>query len=196
MTGPQPGDDHPEEGSNLAAEAVDTEGDELVDGDLEPEQSRTIDVEATEIRPRVDLESDGVDANTESPNYLADLQRVSAEFANYRKQTERRNAEMARQAGSRLALQLLTVLDAIDAAVQHGVDGIEPIRDQLFTVLEREGLEQITDQDEIFDPSRHEATMTEPADDGQDSAVVSEVFRTGYAWNGRVLRAAMVKVKG
>ena len=57
---------------------------------------------------------------------------------------------------------------------------------------------QFTDppEDEPFDPNRHEAAMTEPGDEGQEVATVAQVLRTGYAWNGRVLRAAMVKVKG
>ncbi len=123
-------------------------------------------------------------------------QRVSAEFANFRKQTEKRNAEMAAQAGSRLAEALLPVLDACDAAAQQGVEGIDQVASQLKGVLERQGLELIADEAEVFDPNRHEAAMTEPGDDDQTEPVVAQVLRTGYAWNGRVLRAAMVKVKG
>lgn len=129
-------------------------------------------------------------------NFLADLQRVSAEFANYRRQTEKRHGELVQQAGSRLALKLLPVLDALDAAMAHQTEGVEPIRAQLLSVLEREGLELIGSEAEVFDPSRHEAAMHEPADDNDDTPIVSEVLRPGYAWNGRVLRAAMVKVKG
>lgn len=132
----------------------------------------------------------------ERDQHLADLQRVSADFANFRRQTEKRNAELAAQAGSRVAEALLPVLDACDAAAVQGVDGIEPIAAQLRGVLENAGLEVIADEHEPFDPNRHEAAMTEPGDDGQETAVVAEVLRTGYAWNGRVLRAAMVKVKG
>ena len=63
-------------------------------------------------------------------------------------------------------------------------------------ILQNSGLEVISDEDEPFDPNRHEAAMTEPGDEGQEVATVAQVLRTGYAWNGRVLRAAMVKVKG
>jgi molecular chaperone GrpE len=132
----------------------------------------------------------------ERDQHLADLQRVSADFANFRRQTEKRNAEFAAQAGSRVAEALLPVLDACDAAAHQGVEGIEPIAAQLRGVLENAGLELIADEHEPFDPNRHEAAMTEPGDDGQETAVVAEVLRSGYAWNGRVLRAAMVKVKG
>ncbi len=174
-------------------EGADPVADDAVSDELDIEPTPDIEGESG-IEGTPDVEDETVESEPDS--YLADLQRVSAEFANYRKQSDRRNTELVQQAGSRLALQLLPVLDAIDAAVQHGAEGIEPIRDQLIAVLEREGLEQIAGQDEHFDPNRHEAAMTEPADDGQDTPVVSEVFRSGYAWNGRVLRAAMVKVKG
>ncbi|MDW3220056.1 MAG: nucleotide exchange factor GrpE [Acidimicrobiales bacterium] len=132
----------------------------------------------------------------ERDQHLADLQRTGADFANFRKQTEKRRADMAAQAGSRVAEALLPVLDACDAAAQQGVEGVEPIAAQLKNVLQTSGLEVIEDEGEPFDPNRHEAAMSEPGDEGQDVAVVEEVLRTGYAWNGRVLRAAMVKVKG
>ena len=132
----------------------------------------------------------------ERDQHLADLQRVSAEFQNFRKQTEKRNSDFAAQAGSRVAEALLPVLDACDAAAQQGVEGVEPIAGQLRGELERAGLQVIAEVDAPFDPNLHEAAMSEPGDDGQDGPVVAQVLRTGYAWNGRVLRAAMVKVKG
>ena len=132
----------------------------------------------------------------ERDQHLADLQRVSAEFQNFRKQTEKRNSDLAAQAGSRVAEALLPVLDACDAAAQQGVEGVEPIAGQLRGELERAGLQVIAEVDAPFDPNLHEAAMSEPGDDGQDGPIVAQVLRTGYAWNGRVLRAAMVKVKG
>ncbi|NDH75700.1 MAG: nucleotide exchange factor GrpE [Actinobacteria bacterium] len=132
----------------------------------------------------------------ERDQHLADLQRVSAEFQNFRKQTEKRNSEFAAQAGSRVAEALLPVLDACDAAAQQGVEGVEPIAGQLRGELERAGLQVIAEIDAAFDPNLHEAAMSEPGDDDQDGPIVAQVLRTGYAWNGRVLRAAMVKVKG
>lgn len=132
----------------------------------------------------------------ERDQHLADLQRVSAEFQNFRKQTEKRNSDFAAQAGSRVAEALMPVLDACDAAAQQGVEGVEPIAGQLRGELERAGLQVIGEVDAPFDPNLHEAAMSEPGDDGQDGPIVVQVLRTGYAWNGRVLRAAMVKVKG
>ena len=131
----------------------------------------------------------------ERDQHLNALQRVTAEFANFRKQTEKRNAETVRQAAARVMHAILPVLDACDAAALQQVEGVEPITAQLKSVLEAQGLE-IIDQTEPFDPNRHEAAMSEPADEDQVEPMVSEVLRTGYAFNGRILRAAMVKVKG
>jgi len=175
--------------------------DEVVVADQPDRPDESVDVKAAPDGVAGSVEAGDADrpedeAEQAADTFLADLQRVSAEFANYRRQTEKRHSEFVKQAGSRLALQLLPVLDALDAAMAHQTEGVEPIRAQLLSVLEREGLELIGSESEQFDPSRHEAAMHEPADDNDDAPIVSEVLRPGYAWNGRVLRAAMVKVKG
>ena len=129
--------------------------------------------------------------------HLADLQRVSAEFANFRKQTDRRNAEVAARARADLAERILPVLDACDLAVDHGATDVAPIRAALVAALEPVGLEIIDPVDAPFDPTRHDAVMRDPADaadDGQQTVI--EVLRLGYAWAGRVVRPAMVKVRG
>ena len=131
--------------------------------------------------------------------YLADLQRVSAEFANFRKQTDKRNAEVAGRARSDVVERLLPVLDACDLAIGHGADGAdgaEAIRFALVAALEPVGLEVIDPLDLPFDPNCHEAVLHEPADDETTTQVVTEVLRRGYGWQGRVLRPAMVKVRG
>lgn len=132
----------------------------------------------------------------ERDDYLDRWQRTSAEFANFKKQTEKRNSDFVVHAGSRVAEALLPVLDACEAAEQQGVEGVEPIASQLRGELERAGLQVIAEVEAPFDPTMHEAAMSEPGDDDDGGPIVAQVLRTGYAWNGRVLRAAMVKVKG
>jgi len=128
--------------------------------------------------------------------YLEDLQRVTAEFTNFRRQTMKRNTELVAQAASRLARELLVVLDACEAAASQGVEGIDAVQAQLLGVLTGEGLTVLGTVDEPFDPGFHEAVMSEESDtDDQSAPVVADVLRTGYAWNGRVLRPAMVKVR-
>ena len=91
------------------------------------------------------------------------------------------------------------MLDACEAAVSQDVDGIAALQSQLIGVLEDEGLSVIGDEGEAFDPNRHEAVVHEPPDDGTEAEaepVVAAVLRTGYAWKSKVLRPAMVKVRG
>lgn len=132
----------------------------------------------------------------ERDQHLDGLQRVSAEFANFRKQAEKRSIEVAAVARGALAERLLPVLDACDLAIEHGADAVVPIRSSLVNALEPAGLEVLDPVDQPFDPTLHEAVLHVPAEDGDDVQVVVEVLRRGYAWSGRVLRPAMVKVRG
>lgn len=131
----------------------------------------------------------------ERDGYLDDMRRVAAEFANFRRQTEKRHYEMEEQAAARLVEQLLPVLDACDGALAHGRADVEPIHAMLVGSLQKSGLTVVRPEGEPFDPTVHEAVMHEAADD-VDGPTVSEVLRTGYTWNGRVLRPALVKVRG
>lgn len=120
--------------------------------------------------------------------------RLQAEFDNYRKRVAAQQAEQAERAAESLVGRLLPVLDACDAAVAHAVEGVEPIAAQLAAVLEREGLEPILPLEQPFDPEFHEAVMHEDGD--ADAPTVAAVLRTGYLWKNRVIRPAMVKVRG
>lgn len=132
-------------------------------------------------------------AEADRDGYLDDLRRVTADFANFRKQVDKRSTEVRANAATGLVEKLLPVLDACDAAVLQGATDVDPIRAALLEALAKEGLEQHDPAGEPFDPEHHEAVMTEP---GDGDPVVTEVLRTGYAWNGRILRPAMVKVRG
>jgi molecular chaperone GrpE len=142
------------------------------------------------------LESDIASIAAQRDEYLALAQRLQAEFENYKKQTMRRNTEVVENASSQLANKLLPVLDAFDNAIIHGVEGIGPLHKALFDVLQKEGLDVIDTDGAAFDPNQHEAVMHEPADENDAEPMVSETLRTGYLWKGRVLRPAMVKVRG
>lgn len=133
--------------------------------------------------------------STERDQYLDSLRRVQAEFENYKKAVAKRTADERERANDRIVNELLPVLDACDNALASGVDQVNPIRSQLIAALERHGLERSDPTDQPFDPERHEAVMHEPADD-VDQPTVVEVLRSGYLWKGRVLRPAMVRVKG
>ncbi|MXW96110.1 MAG: nucleotide exchange factor GrpE [Acidimicrobiaceae bacterium] len=178
-------------------EAVSDEPEASVADSGEAAESLTAEPEPVEGQTAGDAELDLAAAIAERDAYLEDLQRVTAEFTNFRRQTMKRNTELVAQAASRLARELLVVLDACEAAVSQGVEGIEALQSQLLGVLSAEGLTVLGTVDEPFDPGFHEAVMSEESTgDGQDAPTVVEVLRTGYAWNGRVLRPAMVKVRG
>lgn len=137
----------------------------------------------------------------ERDSYLADSQRLAADFANYRKQSEKRVAEAAAAQSAGLVRNLLPVLDACDSAiVQDPESAVLPIRAQLVGELERSGLELLAPEPgEAFDPEQHEAVMHDTEDDGESEVEgprIAEVFRAGYVWKGKVVRPAMVKVVG
>ena len=137
----------------------------------------------------------------ERDSYLADSQRLAADFANYRKQSEKRVAEAAAAQSAGLVRNLLPVLDACDSAiVQDPESAVLPIRAQLIGELERSGLELLAPEaGEPFDPEQHEAVMHDTEDDGESEVEgprIAEVFRAGYVWKGKVVRPAMVKVVG
>jgi molecular chaperone GrpE len=127
--------------------------------------------------------------------YLSLAQRLQAEFENYRKRATKEREDASSWGASRLAEQLLPVLDACDSALVHGAEAVNPIYRTLLDALTKAGLEVITSDNEPFDPSVHDAVMHEAGEGGAE-AVVAETLRTGYRWNGRVLRPAMVKVRG
>ena len=120
--------------------------------------------------------------------------RLQADFENYKKRVAQQSIDEIDRATGRLAEALLPVLDACEAAFTHGADGVEPIWSSLIGTLQKQGLVAMDLLNAPFDPSRAEAVMHEPGDGGETT--VTEVLRTGYEWKGRVLRAAMVKVKG
>ena len=120
--------------------------------------------------------------------------RVQADFENYRKRAAVQLTDEVDRSTGRIVEAMLPVLDACEAAVAHGVEGVENIWSSLLGTLQKSGLEALDLQGKPFDPALAEAVLHEEGDGGE--VVVVEVLRTGYRWKGRVLRAAMVKVKG
>ena len=130
----------------------------------------------------------------ERDEYLDALRRTQADFENYRKRVQREMGE-ARDAGaSSLAAKLIDVLDTVDLALAHDPsDSVAQIATTLNEALGKEGLERIDAFGAAFDPEQHDAVLHE---EGDGPAEVIEVLRSGWKWKGRVLRPAMVKVKG
>ena len=176
---------------------------ESTEEELAPEEP-TDDPTGAEAQPGAEEQlQEGTDAEAPLPSveellaqrdgYLNDLQRVTAEFANYRRKAAERQQETVAMAAAEIVEKVLPVLDACDAAVTQGAEDVIPIRDALFGALEKEGLAKLDESDVPFDPNCHQAVVHEP---GEGEAVIAEVLRAGYQWKARVLRPAMVKVRG
>jgi molecular chaperone GrpE len=141
-------------------------------------------------------ETDPIVALTrERDDYREALIRLQADFENYKKRMIRQQTDHLERAATALVDKLLPVLDTADLALAHGGgEDVKQLTGALTNVLEREGLERIDPDGGPFDPTLHDAVAHEPSDDGYQEVV--EVMRAGYRWKGRVLRPAMVKVRG
>jgi molecular chaperone GrpE len=129
----------------------------------------------------------------ERDEWMDRAQRIAAEYENYRRRLATQRADDIDRATGRLAEALLPVLDACEAAfLQHPAE-IEPLFNLMLSELKKQGLESMNLHEQPFDPHLADAVLHEP---GEGEPVVSEVLRSGYTWNGKVLRPAMVKVRG
>lgn len=127
----------------------------------------------------------------------ADLQRVHAEYSNYRKRVERDRELVRERAVEQALVTLLPILDDIDRARQHDelVGGFRSVGEALEAAVAKLGLAQFGTVGEPFDPTRHEALMREERDGVEEPTVVN-VLQVGYEMNGRIVRAARVSVAG
>jgi molecular chaperone GrpE len=136
-----------------------------------------------------DQETDPVAALT------ADLQRLQAEYSNYRKRVERDRAVAHELAIGSVLTELLATLDDIDRASQHGelTGGFKAVADQLSSLTNRFGLEKYGTDGEAFDPQIHEALMHDTSADVA-VATASKILQPGYKYKERILRPARVAV--
>jgi molecular chaperone GrpE len=233
-TGPAPAGHEPDTGGTAGRQdgaAANEEEEKKENGDVTPGTILT----------------DIVALTAERDDYLQSLQRLKADFDNYRKRVQRLQDEQAARAAADLVAKLLPVLDNLDLAWVHlGRDApateearaLGQARAQLLDVLSKEGLERVDAEGVPFDPMVHDAVAHAAAQpsDGPDGAEVSagtdgtageagevegrtsgdasadgapadngasgqgvsvdEVMRAGYRWRGKVLRPAMVRVRG
>jgi molecular chaperone GrpE len=150
--------------------------------------------------PNVDAveETEAVDelaaAQQERDEYLDALQRLKAEFDNYRKRVARDQQELAARAHERLVKELVPILDDLERALAHESDleeGVRLIHRQFSDALAKEGLTEVP-TDGKFDPHTQEALLSQPSE--AEEGTVIEVLQKGYRLGDRVLRPARVVI--
>jgi molecular chaperone GrpE len=165
----------------------------------QPEPTTQNEEELVEQQDEESLEQRLEALTAERDEYVNHLQRVAAEFENYRKRTAREQADFAARANERLVKELLPVLDdlgrALEAAEQHEEakleEGVRLVHRQLAGLLRKEGLAEI-ETDGKFDPHVHEALLSQPSEAPEGSVI--DVVQKGYRLGDRVLRPARVVV--
>lgn len=152
-----------------------------------------------------DIVDERSDVERERDEFKDALQRLQADFENYRKRVARTTDEVVARSVADVVSKLLPVLDAFDLAQAHfataSTEELESVeakalvqaRSLLLDTLQKEGLDRIDHIGVAFDPTVHDAVAHV---DGDGEQVVDDVLRAGYQWKGAVVRPAMVRVKG
>lgn len=137
----------------------------------------------------------------ERDEYLDALQRLQAEFANYRRRVVQESEQMTHRASAQVVEDLLPVLDNFDRAMKAAIEhdekvlggGMELVYNQLRDILTRRGLCEINAHGQPFDPNQHEAVLCRPSGEHEEGTVV-EVLEKGYQVGEKVVRPAKVVV--
>ena len=140
-------------------------------------------------------------ADTKITELTNDLQRLQAEFINYKNRAELERTQAIQTGKEQAVVALLPIIDSIERAIEHEpkdikdhtwVKGITVLAKQLDGQLEAIGLKKIGQLGEVFDPNKHEAVLLEEGEG--EAEVISGVVQTGYQFGQDILRPAIVKV--
>ncbi|MBA1837843.1 nucleotide exchange factor GrpE [Corynebacterium sp. zg912] len=185
----------PDQAETLADEAAESEAlaadeDPLLAADAELEDAAEI--ADAEVNPDADGGGAVSDIELQLAERTESLQRVSAEYANYRRRTERERSQAGDNAKAKFATQLLPLLDDLDLAEQHGDLAEGPLKafaDKFRTIVAGQGIKEFGAEGDEFNPEIHEAVQ----DLSQgDTKAVGTVLRKGYTIGDRLVRNAMV----
>lgn len=208
-TSPEMAETTPEEDAIVDVESVDADVDaETVDAETVEAQeagdgstAETVEALAGDVEDSVaetaDADIDGSgelsDAEQQLAERTADLQRITAEYANYRKRTERDRVGIRENAKADVAVQLLPLRDDLDLAEQHGdlTGPLKAVADKLDSVFTSLNIESFGAEGDTFDPSLHEAVQDTSSG---DEKVLGTVLRKGFRLGERTLRTAMVVI--
>lgn len=159
-----------------------------------PEEDNAPEAEKTEEKAEEKTEEKADDGNEK---YV----RLMAEFQNYKKRVAKEKNDIREYATEKLVMELLPVLDNFERALAASAEddpagyakGMELIFTQMVTELQKSGLAEVEAEGQDFDPTKHNAVMTEENEE-LESGKVSKVLQKGYALNDKVIRPSMVAV--
>lgn len=180
---------------NMEGKGLESEKSILDEGSLDDDDMTLLEKDLT-------LGAELVKAKAKAEDYYSQLQRLQADFDNYRKRTQKEKTELIKYASEHLVEDLLPVLDNFDRAVSAGKvnpdfasfsQGVEMIFRQLQTALSKEGLKAMEAVGQPFDPNLHEAVLRVASEEHPENTVVEELQK-GYYLKEKVLRPCMVKV--
>lgn len=175
------------------------QSDEIIDADVHEIDDST---ESSGTSDEESLEEQVKRLQAEAEEYLDGWQRARAEFANFKKRTQRENEHARGRIAGEIITHFLGVNDDIERALsrapetddfQEWILGIDLIHQKLQALFDAEGVEIIETEGERFDPNLHEAVSFEESDDHEEGLII-DVTQPGYKMGERVLRPAMVRV--
>ena len=133
--------------------------------------------------------------------YTNSLKRLQADFENYIKRTEKEKQELMQLANYKLIMKLLTIIDDFEASLKvikkEGnkdiIEGIEMVFNNLYKVLDAEGVKPINVNGEKFDPYKHEAIDKVISNEHEEGLILEEI-KKGYTYQNKIIRPSMVKI--
>ncbi|MGB4362722.1 MAG: nucleotide exchange factor GrpE [Methanothermobacter tenebrarum] len=135
----------------------------------------------------------------EIEEYISHLQRLQADFENYKKQREKQETQIIEYANEKLILKLVEVLEDMERAIDNCrsprdfEDGLKLIYKKFNNILEKEGLQRIPTKGEKFDPFKHEAIQIENHEKYKNGEIIEEISR-GYMLKDKIIKPSLVKV--
>ena len=154
--------------------------------------------EAQEFNPNVLPEGQGT-GDAKYDELLAQYIRLQADFENFKRRNSLTASAMYASGINDMLVEILPVLDYLDMAIEAQKDeeqrkGIELVKNAFMDVITKRGAKEMGAVGEVFDPNMHEAVLTVPAQNPEDSGKIVEIVKKGYAREERILRHAKVVV--
>jgi len=165
----------------------------------EIEETETEETENPKKETKEETEEDIIKQQEETiQQYKDKLQRVHADFENYKKRSEKERLEFVKYANEGLILKVLEAYEDLERALEVEEDknlreGVELIYKKMTKILEEEGVEPIETEHQKFDPFKHEALMTENNEEYENNEIIQDLQK-GYTLNSKVIRYSKVKV--